>query len=90
MPCPTCGGSKLVAKFAPSEPRKPGRYLGTEPCPTCAGEPAATPEPVAPFTPEMTSVVTKIKHLYRSGSKMQRGQVRAWMRRVLSDEDGAR
>jgi len=34
------------------------------------------------------SLVTAVKEAYRQGSKLQRQQLRAWMRRVLRDEDG--
>jgi hypothetical protein len=34
------------------------------------------------------SLVTAVKEAYRRGSKVQRAQLRSWMRRVLSGEDG--
>lgn len=35
------------------------------------------------------SSVTAVKEAYRQSSKRQRQALRAWMRRVLNDEDGA-
>jgi len=39
---------------------------------------------------ELSSCVTKFKELYRTASKVQRSQMRGWMRTVLSDRDSTR
>jgi hypothetical protein len=39
---------------------------------------------------EESSIVAAVKSAYRSASKVQRAQIRAWMRRVLLDKDGAK
>lgn len=41
-----------------------------------------------PIKRENFSAVTQLKDLYRNASKVQRAQMRSWMQRVLTGEDG--